>query len=196
MNGIILTGPKHCGKTSAGRALASLLSCEFIDLDELIQKRTGKSPRELYKESPSVFQNAETEALMFLVKSAKKKISPDMFGFDTEQDNPNEGYRVIAAGGGIIDNSKACELLRDIQIDIIFINISANTAWKRIEVSGELPPFLKTDNPRETHRVLHERRSAAYLELANIIIDAEGLGIDEIANRIFNCKNGLVRQLS
>jgi shikimate kinase len=189
MNDIFLTGPKHCGKTSAGRALAALLSCEFTDIDELIQKITGKSPRELYSESPLVFRNAEAEALASLIKFSKEKISPNVFNADTGQNNQNEVYHVIAAGGGIIDNTKACELLKSYQADIVFIDISANTAWKRIEASGELPPFLRTDNPRETHRILHERRSAAYSKLANIIINAEGMGSDQITDSVFNCLN-------
>ena len=160
MDNIILTGPKHCGKTTAGKALASLISGSFIDIDEEITQRTGSSPRELYKESPAVFQKAEAETITALAGVS------------------NAGKRVIAAGGGIIDNPEAGVLLASLKNSgskIVYLDLSAAAAWERINAgSKELPPFLQTDNPQETHRILHDRRAAAYRQIADIVIDAEG----------------------
>ena len=166
---VILTGPKHSGKTSAGRALASLCSCEFIDLDDLILQRTGKSPRQLYSEGPLVFQKAETEATAALFN-----------------EDGGEGQRVIAAGGGIIDNEEAAAALKKAGAAVVYLDISAERAWNRIAKSGELPPFLRTDNPRETHRVLHERRAAAYSRIADIVIEAGVKTPKEIAEEILS----------
>jgi len=169
MKTVILTGPKHSGKTSAGRALASLCSCEFIDLDDLILQRTGKSPRQLYSEGPAVFQKAEAEAVAAISGA-----------------EDGEGQRVIAAGGGIIDNEEAVAALRKAGAAVVYLNISAESAWDRIAKSGELPPFLRTDNPRETHRILHERRAAAYLQIADIVIEAGAKTLQEIAEEILS----------
>ena len=170
METIILTGPKHSGKTSAGKALSSLCSCGFIDLDELIFQRTGKSPRQLFSESPAIFQKAEAEAVASLFE-------------DSAVGDNAEGRRVVAAGGGIIDNAEAVAALKNSGTKTVYLNISADSAWERI-AGGELPPFLQTENPRETHRVLHERRAAAYLRLANIVIEAGGKTPEEIAKEI------------
>jgi len=170
MNDIILTGPKHSGKTSAGKAFALLYSCSFIDLDEQIQRITGKSPRQLFSESAVIFQKAETDAM--------KAVASDKI---------KEGERrIIAAGGGIIDNPDAIAILKKSGATVVYLNISAAVAWQRItnSANGELPPFLRTENPQETHRSLHERRSAAYLRLANIVIDADGKTSKEIAAEI------------
>jgi shikimate kinase len=170
MRDIILTGPKHSGKTSAGRELALLCSCSFIDLDEQILQRTGKSPRQLFSEAPAVFQKAETEA-MAVVASAE-----------------TEGGQgcVIATGGGIIDNPDTAAIFKKSGAVVVYLNISAATAWRRIANSANgLPPFLKTENPQETHRSLHERRSAAYLQIADIVIETEGKTSKEIAAEIF-----------
>jgi len=166
MLNIILTGPKHSGKTSAGKALASLYGYDFVDLDELVLQKTGKTPRELFSESPEIFRKAETEAITScLPADARVSIS----------------RRVIAAGGGIIDNSEAMSVLKNSGAIVVYLNISANSAWQRIVNSGELPPFLRTENPQETHRALHERRAAAYQQLADIVIEAEGKSPEEIA---------------
>ena len=71
--------------------------------------------------------------------------------------------------------------------------ISVKTAWSRIAASGELPAFLQTENPQESHRVLHERRAAAYRQIADVVIEAEEKTSDEIAMEILKLnifKNG------
>jgi len=165
---IILTGPKYSGKTSAGKILASLCSCVFIDLDELILQRTGKTPRRLFCDGQDVFKKAEAEAITALANSG------------------GAGQRrVIAAGGGIIDNEEALAILKKIDAIIVYLNVSADCAWNRIAADEELPHFLKTENPQETHRTLHERRAASCLQIANIVIDAEGKTPEETAIELF-----------
>jgi len=166
MKTLILMGPKHSGKTSAGKALAAKCSCDFIDLDELILQRTGKTPRQLFNEGAAIFQKAEAEALAALAANADGK------------------QRVIAAGGGIIDNAEALAVLKQFGAAAVCLSISTGGAWDRISAGGELPPFLQTENPRETHRALHERRAAAYQQLADIVINVDGKTPDEIAEEI------------
>jgi len=175
MKTIILTGPKHSGKTSDGRALASLCSCVFIDLDELIFQRTGKSPRRLFSEGQEIFQKAEADAMAALFAD----------GADIDSESSRSGeLRVIAAGGGIIDNAQAIAALKKANAVTVYLNISAEIAWDRISAGGELPPFLRTENPKETHRILHERRAQAYLQFADIVIDAGVKTPQEIAEEI------------
>jgi shikimate kinase len=168
-NIIVLTGPKHAGKTSAGKALAGLGGSRFIDLDALVESRTGKTPRELFREGPHVFRKAEVESLeAVLVEHA-----------------PDEGDIVLAAGGGLIDNHRAVGLLKkNGRAFVAYLSITAATAWRRIAAAGELPPFLNTENPEETHRVLHERRGEGYRKMAEIIVDCENKSPEEIAREI------------
>jgi shikimate kinase len=169
MEDIVLLGPKHSGKTSAGRELAALWDCDFIDLDELIERREGKPPRALYAAGPEVFMRAEAEAAASLAQTGGAR------------------RRVIAAGGGITDNENALTpVLKEAGALGVYLEVSANTAWARItaDPSGELPLFLRTGNPCETHRALHERRAASCRRLADIIIAAEDKTPREIAQEI------------
>jgi shikimate kinase len=174
---VLLTGPKHSGKTGTGRALAGVWGKKrggeregerFIDLDEMIEKRTGKTPRTLFKEGPEIFKAAETDALAEILRRREKL--------------------VVAAGGGIIDNGEAMELLaKSRNIVIVCLDVSAATAWSRIlktAAGGELPPFLQSADPRETHRQLHERRAGAYRAAAHIVINAEDKSPGAIAGEI------------
>jgi shikimate kinase len=182
---ILITGPKHSGKTTAGISLAELLEAEFIDLDEVVERQTGKSPRALFREGPGLFRQAEARALASLLPAA----SPGTAG-------PGQGgarIRVIAAGGGLVDNAGALELLRGHgrsgnDVAIVCLEVSADTAWERIrgaaEESGEWPAFLNVENPRETNAALHERRGAAYREIASLTINGEGKTPEAIAGEI------------
>jgi shikimate kinase len=189
MKDIILTGPKHSGKTSAGKALASLCSCDFIDIDELILQRTGKSPRQLFSEDSAIFRKAEAEALVALTGSDGGENSGGGADNAGGANGAKAKWRVIAAGGGIIDNSEALSVLKKSSAVTVYLDISAESAWDRIAAGGELPPFLKTENPMETHRALHERRAAAYLQIANIVVEAAGKSPQEIAADIFSRLN-------
>ncbi|MDR2501314.1 MAG: AAA family ATPase [Treponema sp.] len=155
-NMIIVMGPKHAGKTSAGRVLADLLGTRFIDLDVWLEARTGKPPRTLYRESIGLFRQAEAASLHAALETG--------------------AGAVIAAGGGLIDNSRALALLQGREsLTLVYLEISPETAWNRIaqNAAGELPPFLDPGNPQEAHRLLHERRAGAYKALAHLCISGE-----------------------
>jgi shikimate kinase len=185
---ILLTGPKHSGKTMTGRALANLWGGRFIDLDELIEKRTGKTPRTLFKEGPEIFREAEAEALAEIAGVCRTScVKPQKI----HKRNRLPGRRerlVAAAGGGLIDNGGAMTLLENSRnIFIVCLEVSAETAWNRIlktAAGGELPPFLQSADPRETHRQLHERRARACRDIACLVIDAEDKSPGAIAEEI------------
>jgi shikimate kinase len=177
MQFIVLLGPKHSGKTSAGKELAALLSGGFVDLDDYITQRAGKSPRVLYIEGPDDFKIAEAGALAAIFEPALLEANT------AESSSP----LVIASGGGLIDNPDALPLLKNnAAVFSVFLDVSVKTAWERIRKAGELPPFLKTENPEETHRSLHERRAAAYRQLAALVIKADDKSSREIAREIVN----------
>ncbi|MDR2247153.1 MAG: shikimate kinase [Treponema sp.] len=184
---IVILGPKHSGKTSAGRELAKLLGGAFTDLDELIKAQTGKSSRALFKESPEAFRAAELRALESLFPVQPSRGVAECGGI-VRQDRNAPG--VIAAGGGIIDNPKARQLLCEGNgFSLVNLEASAETAWERISQAsaqgGEMPPFLDTASPRETHWILHVRRAAAYREIAHLTVSGEGKTPEETGQELF-----------
>ncbi|MDR1863116.1 MAG: shikimate kinase [Treponema sp.] len=168
---VLLTGPKHSGKTTAGRALAGPWGGRFIDLDDGVEKRTGKTPRTLFREGPEVFRAAEAEALAEVLESRERIVA--------------------AAGGGLADNGGAMELLKKARnLFIVCLDVPAETAWNRIletAAGGGLPPFLQSGNPRETHRRLHERRARVYRAIAHRVVSAGGKSPGAIAGEIMEC---------
>jgi len=159
---IVLMGPKHCGKSSVAAALSALFGFTAFDLDEEIEKRCGKSPRQLYREGAEIFREAEARVLSALLSSLPGNVQ----------------NVVIALGGGIVDNEKALALLKEFSqnkgAELAYLDIDAKTAWERINAAGELPPFLLSANPEETHKLLHARRAALYRQLATLTVEASG----------------------
>ena len=170
---VLLTGPKHSGKTSIGRALAHMQKIKFYDLDELIETETGKSPRTLFREGAGIFRKAEADALSGLLKKNETCIA--------------------AAGGGLIDNNEAMNLLaQSPEIILINLEISVQTAWKRItenSAGGELPAFLDKTNPMQSHSEIHTRRARLYRNAARFTIEAEGKSPRMMSSEIINKLN-------
>jgi shikimate kinase len=161
---ILITGPKHAGKTSVAGALAQLCRCDWTDLDAALEARSGKTARALYREGLERFKKAEAETLAALLA--------------------DERLTIIATGGGIIDNNEAVAALRNADAALVYLALPAHRAWERISSTPELPPFLNTETPEETHRALHERRSRAYEALCPYRFAVDHKSLDAICQEI------------
>lgn len=153
-----LVGPKHVGKSTVGRLLASRMNAAFRDLDDCIHEDSGKSPRELYLQGAAHFRTQEAASLIKLLE------------------NPGSTPLVLATGGGIVDNLPAWEALLG-ACTLILLDLDAKGAFERIlETSRDkgMPSFLRTANPEETHRSLHESRMARYRSAALIQLQVAG----------------------
>ena len=65
---VTLTGYMGSGKSSTGIQLASLLRCEFVDLDSYIEDKVGKSIADIFAcEGEKAFRAMEAEALRDIV---------------------------------------------------------------------------------------------------------------------------------
>ena len=172
MGFIILLGPKHTGKTTTAKALARLLALPFYDLDQLVEERTGLSPRQLYTAGPERFRREEAAALEALLGDFPPGAA--------------------AAGGGITDNGEALALLRRAEKagaghHLVCLELAASAAWERIAARGELPPFLQAEDPaasREKHRALHERRAEDCRSWTALRVSVEGKTPDGLAEEI------------
>ena len=60
---IYLTGFMASGKSTVGPLLADRLGYRFIDLDWMVEARTGRSVLDLFQEGEAAFRAAEAEAL-------------------------------------------------------------------------------------------------------------------------------------
>lgn len=158
---IVLIGMRGAGKSSVGRALASLLELPFVDLDERIEAAAGRSIRSLFAaEGEAAFRARELAALRSL-----------------------PGTRlVLAAGGGIVETAAARRELRRAGTRI-WLQADARVIADRL-ARGRGRPRMHRGSWIDEVRALASRRGAWYREVANIVVRAGRRGVNGIAEGV------------
>jgi shikimate kinase len=151
------------GKTTVGRALAKRLSWEFVDLDDIIQARDGRTLPEIFQKSgEKAFRSLEKEVLQELVSSSRVNAL------------------VLSLGGGaFIDNTNQ-QLLRENEIPAVFLDAPAEELFRRCQQPGIDRPLL---SDRNGFSALYERRRPAYMNAA-FCIQTAGREIASIVDEI------------
>ena len=148
MKNIILIGMPGCGKTTFGQLLADDLNMPFYDADEILEKREGKTIKELFAVSEEAFRDAESRTVEYLVK------------FDGA---------VIATGGGVVLRSKNMELLKQNGV-IVFIDRKPSNIISCI--NSQVRPLLADDRMKLFD--LYNQRIELYKQYADYIIGNNG----------------------
>ncbi len=159
---IVLIGFLNTGKTLIGKTLAGRLEREFLDIDEIITGRTGKTPGEIVaSEGEIAFRDLEIEA----VKSVA----------DVEN-------AVISCGGGAIVNRINIDRLK-LRGKVILLHAPLETIRERTRRHLDRPILRSGQPDRELER-LWEERSCLWGPAAGIVIDTTGKPLDEIVDEI------------
>lgn len=156
---ITMIGHPSCGKSTVGVLLAKRLGMSFIDVDIVIQERTGRLLKELIAEYG-------TEGFL--------KIEGDTAA-SLEAVNS-----VIAPGGSICYEDWAMEHLRDIS-KVVYLRISYEEMLKRI---GDVTDRGVAIPDGYTLHDLYEERAALYEKYADIVIDEAGRGLGEVVDEL------------
>lgn len=147
-----------CGKSSAGRELARLLSADFVDLDELVVEREGRSIPEIFLDGEPAFRKAEREALASLLEG--------------ELAQP----LVIALGGGTLTDGASRSLVFG-RSRCVWLRTSLEAIRRRLGESDPTRPLFK-DAAR-----LFAEREPLYSQ-AELLVDTDDASPREVAERI------------
>lgn len=159
---IVLIGMAGAGKSTIGRSLAETLGFEFIDLDDYIEEKVGKTIQE-------IIDDEDESALLQLEKQR-------MYEIDLTR-------RLVAPGGSIIYNPDLMEYLRQ-HSTLVYLDDSFENIEKRLtdaSVRGIIG--LKSKSLRQ----IYDERSPLYSRYANITVDCRGKSCDQIAREILHC---------
>jgi shikimate kinase len=160
---VSLVGFMGAGKTTVGQALATKLGWRFVDLDDLIQARDGRTVPEIFEQSgESAFRGLERQLLEEVVHS------------------PQADCSVLSLGGGaFIDNTNQ-QLLRENEIPAVFLDAPAEELFRRCQGPAVVRPLL---SDRERFSAMYEKRKPAYLNAA-LCIQTAGREIASIVDEI------------
>lgn len=185
---VVLTGLKHCGKSSVGKILAESLGRTFYDTDSLIERMTGKTARQLFIEGgAALMARKEVEVCEEVLRLCAAesfaapfaKGTPDSAGISTAQNAGNPQNRfgpVVSTGGGFSENPAAAEILHRAGV-FCYIEADFSTLYARIlrsaKKDGEMPAFLRGDDPETRFREIYDARTEKYRRMADIIVTTD-----------------------
>ena len=169
---ISLTGFMGCGKSSVGRRLSELLCCSFIDLDDVIAEREGRSIPEIFAtEGEAAFRQMELEALKAVLNS------------ESERHTNND--IVLALGGGAV-TTEACALMVRDKTLCVYLRASVDTLVEHLAGEAAGRPMLANADLRTRIETLMQQRASTYEKTAHVTVDTDGKTIEAIASDIIS----------
>jgi len=158
----ILVGLPGAGKSTVARAVAERLGRTYLDFDQEIERREGKTIGEIFGEKGEGYfrqlERALTEELRLV------------------------GNMILAPGGGWVSNPAVVALLRP-PGRLVYLRVRPETALKRLGAERSTRPLLMRPDPLGELRRLLDARSAAY-ESADHLIEVELLALEEVIKRV------------
>ena len=151
------------GKTTVGRALARRLGVPYLDSDEQVERRTGRTVPEIFAErGEAAFRAEEKQALAEAVTS--------------------DGPVVVSVAGGAVLDPENRRRLRD-GGTVVWLRAGVATLATRVGDGASRP--LLGDDPGAALARLYEQRRPLYAEVADVVVDVEHITPEQAVERIF-----------
>ncbi|HTL29748.1 MAG TPA: shikimate kinase [Tepidisphaeraceae bacterium] len=160
---VILIGYRGSGKTTTGAKLADRLWLSFVDVDELIVKKAGKTIREIFAdEGEPHFRDLESAAL----KEALAK--PD---------------HVIALGGGSVVRPENREAIKASGRKVVYLRCDPEVLFQRIQADATTaetrPNLTSLGGSVDEIKKLMTEREPFYREVMTSELDVTNLSPEE-----------------
>ncbi|OAI54073.1 shikimate kinase [Planctomyces sp. SCGC AG-212-M04] len=169
---ITLIGYRGTGKSTVGPQLAVRLGYVFLDADPEIERRAGKSIRQIFADSGEPeFRRLEAEFL-------------------AEQLHRN--HLVLAPGGGAVLNETTRQRMQSAG-PVVWLTAPTDVIVQRMAddaTSTERRPALTSLPPRDEIEQLLAKRTPLYAQAASITIETSGKRVDQIVEEILTALPG------
>lgn len=172
-----MIGFRGTGKTTIGKILAQRLGKEFIDADEYLEQKAGKTIKDIFAEGgEKLFREIEVQIISELSLLDDK---------------------VIATGGGVILKEENVRRLKKNGI-IILLDADVDTLYKRIHENTQTQqrrPNLTNRGAYEEIEYLLAYRRPLYDRIADCVINTAIMSKNDAANKITAFINNHVKDL-
>lgn len=162
---IFLIGYRGTGKSTVARLLAERLQWSWVDADELLEARQGRSIRDIFAaEGEAAFRDMESALLVELCGRLR---------------------HVIATGGGVVLRAENRERLRAAG-RCVWLTADATTIWQRLQAdarTAERRPALTVGGRAEVEELLRAREPL-YHACADLSVATAGRSPLEIVGAI------------
>ncbi|MEP6494107.1 MAG: shikimate kinase [bacterium] len=159
---LILVGLPGSGKTTVGQAVAELTGRTFLDLDQEIERREGRSIGQIFGEKgEAYFRKKERELTEELTLV---------------------GNMIVAPGGGWVVAEGVVEIVRP-PSRLVYLKVRPDIALKRLGPMRMMRPLLTRPDPVAELTRIFEARKAAY-EAADDVIDTELYELQKVIEKV------------
>ena len=165
INQIFLIGMMGSGKSTVGAMLAEQLDWTFIDIDTELEKDSGLSVSEIFKDGENTFRTYETEKL---------------------EEIASKDHIVCATGGGIVLNEHNYKILD--QSFCVYLDTSLDTLCNRVEHDNSRP-LLFGGNKKEIMKEIFNTREERYKSLSKLNITTDDKSIKDSCKTIMESIN-------
>lgn len=168
---VVLIGFSGTGKSSVGKTVAARLAWPFVDTDDLLVRRFGKTIAEVFRDDgEAVFRAAEREAVAAVCAGV---------------------HQVISLGGGAPVDPISRKIIRD-RNWVVRLQASPETILHRLRTGAgaEERPMLAGSDPLGRIRSLLAAREEAY-SIADVVVNTEERSVEEVAAEIFESYVGV-----
>jgi len=155
------------GKTTVGPPLAERLGRRFVDNDEVLTARTGRSAAEIVAADGADALHREEAAAML-----------DALGADDEP-------AVVAAAGSVVDDEAVRARLGAEDIEVVWLRAHPSTLRRRA-LAGAHRPFVH-DDPSAVARLDGARRPR-YAEVADVVVDVDERTATDIVDEVMQAR--------
>ena len=154
----VLLGFMGAGKSTIARGLDP----NYLDMDDLIEKRLGMSIAEFFSEmGEEAFRQVESEVLADLLQRDQ----------------------VVSTGGGVVISQKNRDLLKT-NSDNIYLKADFETLYQRIAADKDNQRPLFLNNSKEELAAIFQERQAWYEEVASQILDVTTISPEEMIEEL------------
>ncbi|MBF7096442.1 shikimate kinase [Alkalibacter mobilis] len=159
---VYLIGFMGSGKSTVAEYLSRSLNLKKYEMDELIVAREKMSIAKIFElHGEKYFRDRETEVLAEL---------------------QNKDRAVVSCGGGVVLRDENVEMMKE-HGKIVLLQANPETIYERVKDSDERP--VLNDNMNVGFiKELMEKRSARYLDSADVVVETDGKMISEICGEI------------
>ena len=163
---IFLIGFRGAGKTSVGKILAQRLNRKYIDADEYLEQKEGKTIKDIFEEGgEGKFREIESDVIAELCL---------------------QNNTVIATGGGVVLKEENVNRMKKCGVAIL-LEADVDTLYKRIKgdiTSTTKRPDLTNYGEYQEIRYLLEKRKPLYDKTADFVVNTAKMSIGEAAGKI------------
>lgn len=164
---IFLVGYMGCGKSTVGHQMSRMLGYRFMDMDKLIEQRSGMTIAEIFERHGELYF---------------RRLERGMLGeLGAEKDV------VIATGGGVPCHGDNMEVMNACA-ETVYLKMSPEKLFSRLVHGRAKRPLIRDFDDQQLMdyiRTMVEARSPFY-ERARLVIDCDGVSDEYVARHIAN----------